>query len=100
MKNALDFYHLWPKTTPRALPYLVAANPVNYGSPTILSTAEALAATLYILGRSNESRKILSTFKWGDVFFQLNSGLLELYRTAKTSEEIIQIQKQILAEWK
>jgi len=78
---------------PRCLPYLVAANPTNYGVPTKLSTAEALAAALYIAGYVEEAKRILSVFKWGLGFLTLNREPLEDYRKAKDSQEVVKIQR-------
>ena len=82
----------------RCLPYLVAANPTNYGVPTKLSTAEALAAALYILGYIDEAERILSMFKWGLGFITLNKMPLEDYRKAKDSGEIIEVQRRYMVE--
>ncbi|MBS7247300.1 MAG: DUF367 family protein [Candidatus Jordarchaeales archaeon] len=80
----------------RALPYLIAANPVNYGVPTKLSTAEAIGAALYILGFKEEAKGILECFKWGPHFLTLNCELLEAYFSARNSAEVISIQKEFI----
>jgi len=82
------------KRKARALPYLLAANPVNYGKPFKLTTAEALAATLYILGATEQAKELLNIFTWGLHFFVLNKEPLTEYQNAKTSTEIIEIMKQ------
>ncbi len=76
----------------RALPYLLAANPVNYGKPYILSSAEAFAAALVILGHREQAESILAKFKWGPTFFNLNKEPLEEYEKAKNSREVIEAQ--------
>jgi pre-rRNA-processing protein TSR3 len=61
----------------RRLPRLIAVNPINFGNPHILSTVEALAASLYILGFERQGRDLLSIFKWGSHFFEVNKELLK-----------------------
>jgi len=81
---------------PRALPYLVAANPTHYGRPTTLSTAEALSAALFILGHREEAREMLRPFKWGSSFLELNLQRLEEYAGAADSGEVLRIQRRFL----
>ncbi len=82
----------------RALPFLVAANPVNYGKPFKLSTVEALAAGLFILGQATQAELILSKFNWGHVFLELNREPLLEYAAAKNSLEVVQIQNAYLSQ--
>ena len=75
---------------------MVAANPVNFGKPTKLSTAEALASALYILGERSKALNILSKFRWGRTFMDLNQDALNLYAQAESSSDIIKIQEMII----
>jgi len=84
------------KLQERALPFLVAANPVNYGKPFKLSTVEALAAGLIILGERPQAELILSKFNWGHVFLELNREPLQEYENARDSAEVIAIQEAYL----
>lgn len=80
----------------RALPFLMAANPVNFGKPCMLSSIEALAASLYILGERERALQLLSKVSWGIRFLEVNREPLDLYTDAKDSAEIIKIQEQYL----
>ena len=84
------------KRKKRALPYLIASNPTNYGKPFILSSAEALAAALFIFGEPEQSQYILSKFKWGNEFLRLNEERLLAYSEAKDSKEVVEMQKRFM----
>jgi pre-rRNA-processing protein TSR3 len=80
----------------RALPFLLAANPTNFGKPQKLSSAEALAASLYITGEKDQASQVLSIFKWGPVFIEINKERLEEYAGAMTSTEVVAAQNRML----
>ena len=84
--------------TSRCLPVLLAGNPTNYAKLTKLSTAEALAAALYIAGFKDEARQVLSIFTWGHTFFELNAMFLDDYAAAKDSTDIVAIMQNKLGE--
>jgi len=78
----------------RRLPALLAANPVNYSKLGKLSSAEALAGALYILGDKQTAADIMNKFKWGHTFLELNADLLEDYAKADSPEQIKQIEQE------
>jgi pre-rRNA-processing protein TSR3 len=80
----------------RALPFLVAANPVNYGMPFQLNTVEALAGALCILGGREGAGRILEPFSWGHTFLELNEEPLRRYAGAADSAEVVAIQQEYL----
>lgn len=80
----------------RALPFLVAANPVNFGKPFTLTSVEAIAAALYILGEEKQAELILSKFHWGLNFLKLNEEPLNDYAHAKDSAEVLRIQSEYM----
>jgi len=80
----------------RSLPYMLAANPVNWGKPFKLSSVEALAASLYIMGYKEQAVLALSKFSWGEQFLKLNQEPLDRYSEVETSAEVVRIQMEYL----
>lgn len=81
----------------RLLPFLVAANPVNYGKPLRLSCAEAAAAALYIMRFKDAARRVLAPFAWGEAFFDVNDGLLDRYAACEDSAAVVKVQNDHIA---
>ena len=90
-RSKFTFYN--QKLFHRRLPFLLAANPVNYAKLGKLSTVEALAAALFILGYVKDSHDLLDKFKWGHTFLELNNNLLTDYSNATDINEINEIEK-------
>ena len=85
------------KGTSRCLPILIAGNPVNFGKATKLTTAEAIAAALYIAGFKEKATELLSIFTWGHTFFELNGVWLDNYAQAKDSVDIVRMQNSLFS---
>ena len=94
--HADEVFELRMRGASRCLPYLIAANPVNYGIPTKLSTVEALAAALYIVDFKQEAEKLLSIYKWGPQFIRLNQEFLDNYARSKNSSEVVELQRKFM----
>ena len=75
----------------RKLPPLFAGNPVNYSKLNKLTTAEALSASLFILGFKQEGLDLLDKFKWGHTFYELNQNLLDEYCSMESEEQLEKI---------
>ena len=82
----------------RALPFLVAANPVNFGTPFRLNTAEAVAAALVVLGERARAERLLEPFAWGPTFLELNAEPLRRYADCADSTEVVAVQEEYLAD--
>ena len=92
------FDHARKLCTPRALPYLVAANPVNYGKPTKLSTLEALVAALVIYGQREQAEALTGAFNWAPTFLELNREPLEAYAACQTSGQVVEAMRAFIPE--
>lgn len=91
-----SFGRLEARNPSRALPFLVAANPVNYGKPFQLTTLEAFAAALYIIGDIPGAERLVLLYKWAPHFLVLNREPLEAYRRARTSAEVVAAMQEFL----
>lgn len=90
------FAELQGKVRSRALPFLVAGNPTKYGQPFELSTAEALAAALFIAGEQRQARRVLAAVSFADSFWKLNEAPLADYAACATSAEVVAVQAEYL----
>jgi len=86
------------KAEERALPYLLAANPINWGRPMELNSAEAVMASLLILGEKDQAAEFLTRFNWAPEFMRLNESMLEDYAGAKDSTEVVRIQNEYIEQ--
>lgn len=82
----------------RLLPYLVAANTVNYGRPWKLNCVEALAACFAIVGRTDLARQLLENFSWGPTFLDINAELLAVYQQCTDAASVDRAQEQWMAQ--
>lgn len=80
----------------RLLPYLVAANPVNYGRPWRLNCVEALAACFMICGKQDWAETVLQHFAYGEQFLKINHSLFRRYAEATDEADIKRIEEKWL----
>lgn len=80
----------------RALPYLLAVNPINYGKPFKLTTLEAFSAALYIMGFKYDAEQILKIYSWAQHFLEMNREPLNCYSSVETSMEVVKIQHDFM----
>jgi rRNA small subunit aminocarboxypropyltransferase len=82
----------------RRLPALLAGNPTNYSRLGILSSVEAVAATLFILGEGEQAAEFLSIYKWGPTFETLNHDPLQEYSKVSSEAEMEQIERSFFPQ--
>jgi len=92
IEPSIDLLDKYTNLDGRTLPVVLAANPVSWGRLGRLSSVEALAATLVILGYFEQAKKILDAFQFGEQFLDLNKLPFEAYSNASTREEIADLQ--------
>ena len=89
---SLDSIEMNTKLVSKSLPLVLAANEISWGKPGRLSTVEAFAISLWILGKERQAKKILQPFRFGQQFLELNKEPLVAYSSAKNNEELEKLQ--------
>lgn len=88
----------------RLLPYLIAANPTNYGRPWRLNCVEALAACFAICGHLDWAEEILATFSYSEAFLEINEAVLKRYAACEDEEGVKRAEEEWLEkienEWR
>ncbi len=79
----------------RRLPLFIASNPINYGKAYMLSTAEAMAAALILLGCIDRAEEIMKNFKWGEQFLELNKKIIGMYSRHENEASLRQIEENV-----
>lgn len=77
---------------------MTAVNPVNYGKPYKLSCVEAIAATLFLGGFYDETDFLLSHFKWGLSFLDVNRELFDGYKKCQKPKELTEFQEKYISD--
>jgi pre-rRNA-processing protein TSR3 len=87
--NRIDSIPLETGRLSRKLPLLLPVNPVNYGKPGRLSSVEAVASALFILGEKDQAALLLSKFAWAHTFLEVNKAPLLDYSNCQTDSQMI-----------
>ncbi|KAF2219953.1 hypothetical protein BDZ85DRAFT_37283 [Elsinoe ampelina] len=93
--NEINFSRIGGKNE-RLLPYLIAANPTNYGRPWRLNCVEALAAGFLICGHRDWAEEVLSTFSYGQAFLDINEEVFEWYEKCADEKEVKEAEERWL----
>ncbi|MFW3146499.1 MAG: DUF367 family protein [Thermoplasmatota archaeon] len=80
----------------RALPLLLATNPVKFGKWGELSTLEAIAASYFIMGYKEDAIDMMRLYNWGANFIDINREPLEAYSECRNSTEVVEVQKEFI----
>jgi pre-rRNA-processing protein TSR3 len=79
----------------RRLPILVATNPQHYGRLAQLNTVEALAASLYLVGRPEEAAHLLEGFRGSETFLVVNRERLEAYARESDADGVRAAERRL-----